>query len=348
MTGKANSMEATFLDKDLIAHERVVSASPDYAEVLGTDTAVDATASIGAAYAEYRKNWVEYPRTQYVGAYPLHLDVECTNTCNLRCTMCQVPFKTMKPGFIDVAVLQKILGEMQGRGYRLPSIKFNFRGEPLAHPRIVDLVRIAKEAGVIEVQFNTNGTLLNDTLSRGLIEAGLVKIKFSVDGINPATYNAIRKGADYDKTVANILRFLEVRNSMGRLLPSVVVQMVYMPVNKAEAQQYLAFWKDKANRVGFSRYRDDHNDMGRAAQTPAAPRQRIPCPQLWQRLVVTWDGTVLMCCGDHQIKSPVGHLSKESIYDIWHGPRMQRVRQLHAEYRYDDVDACRECQVNYL
>ena len=39
-------------------------------------------------YWEYRKAWSELPRTFTVSRFPLHLDIETTRRCNLRCPHC--------------------------------------------------------------------------------------------------------------------------------------------------------------------------------------------------------------------------------------------------------------------
>ena len=39
-------------------------------------------------YLEYRRLWVQRPMDCNPGAFPLHLDIETTNYCNLRCIMC--------------------------------------------------------------------------------------------------------------------------------------------------------------------------------------------------------------------------------------------------------------------
>ena len=49
---------------------------------------------------------------------------------------------------------------------------------------------------------------------------------------------------------------------MGRRFPSIQVQMVYMESNHKEAEDYVRFWEDKVNRIGFSRYRSGENITG--------------------------------------------------------------------------------------
>lgn len=332
------------LMKQKYGKDRLCVVSPDYFEILGTDRVQDTNKLFGEKFLAYRKAWHENPSKHIVGNFPLHLDVESTNTCNLRCAMCQIPFDKMKPGFIDMNLYNKILEEIKTHG--LPSIKFNFRGEPLMHPKIDELVKKAKESGVLEVQFNSNGTLLTEEKARKLIDAGLDRIKFSVDSINPDTYNSIRIGADYEKTISRIISLIDMRNKLGKKIPSIQVQMVYMESNHKEVEDYLDFWEDKVNRIGISRYRSGGNITGEEERMTAM-QKRIPCPQLWQRLVVLYDGTILMCCGDYSMKNPLGNVKKDKISDIWKSKTLENYRKLHLNYDFDKIDACIDCEVNY-
>jgi radical SAM protein with 4Fe4S-binding SPASM domain len=335
-----------FLEKGLtgIGADRIIEVSPDYFEILGTDRIEDTSKCLGEKFALYRARWSYNPKKQIIGDFPLHLDIESNNTCNLRCPMCQIPFKKMKTGYMDLELLDKVLSE--AKSHSLPSVKFNFRGEPLMHPGIIEFIRRAKGAGIMEVQLNSNGALLNDKLSKGLIEAGLDRLKFSVDGVSPETYNSIRKGTSYEETIPKILEFIDMRNRLNRKIPIVQVQMVYMASNHQEAERYIEFWQDKVNRIGFSRYRSGYNILGTKGRIKELG-QRIPCQQLWQRLVITWDGTVLMCCGDHQMKNPIGNLIDNTLFQIWTGDRLNGIRELHKKRQFDIIDACSNCEVNY-
>jgi len=325
--------------------DRIIAVSPDYFEILGTDRVEDTNKLMGKKFASYRKAWQKNPKDNITGDFPLHLDVEVTNTCNLRCTICQIPFDKMKPGYIEMNLYEKILKEV--KKYSLPSIKFNFRGEPLMHSKIDELVKKAKEAGVLEAQFNSNGSLLTTEKGRSLINAGLDRIKFSIDSINPNIYNSIRKGANYEKTLSRILSFIELRNKMGKKFPSIQVQMVYMESNHKEVEEYIKFWENKVNRIGISRYRSGDNITGENERVTVM-QKRIPCPQLWQRLVVLYDGTVLMCCGDYSMKNPLGNVKIDKLSDIWKSKRLHSYRKIHLKYDFDKIEACKKCEVNYV
>ena len=160
-------------------------------QFLGTDKIEDGEKSFGKKYFAYRKKWKDYPQKRIVGNFPLHLDIESTNTCNLNCPMCGRNWMKERLGFIDFGLYKKIIN--QAAKYHLPSVKLNYRGEPLLHPKISEMVRYAKEKGILEVQFNTNGLLLNEKKAKELIEAGLDRIIFSFDGATKKTYEKIRR-----------------------------------------------------------------------------------------------------------------------------------------------------------
>ena len=129
----------------------------------------------------YRLKWNLYPKIGFVSQYPLHVDIEVTNRCNLKCTMCVKSSEKEQgnQGDIDFSLACSILEAIKGKVY---SVKFNWRGEPLLYGKIPQLIAYAKSLGIPEVQLNSNGLLLNKKLSRNLIEAGLDRIIISIDG----------------------------------------------------------------------------------------------------------------------------------------------------------------------
>lgn len=326
--------------------EKIANADKNdlnYFEIMGTDMINDSEKSFPHSYFQYRKEWVERPIKKEPGDFPLHVDIESTNRCNLRCSMCQIDFDNMKQGDMDMALYEKIIKEC-GENH-LPSVKLNYRGEPMLNKFLARMVRRAKDAGIIEVQFNTNGVLLNGTMAKELIGAGLDRIKFSIDGATPEVYEKIR-GTKYQRVVDNVINFINVRKDSGKIRPIVHVQMVYMQDNKDEVVKFVHFWEDKVNRIGFSRYRSTnriHEDIRRVESTPSVT---VPCQQLWQRLLVTYDGKILMCCGDHKALNPLGDIRKNSLKEIWHSDLLSKYRKLHLENRSGEMAACSICEIN--
>lgn len=309
-------------------------------QVLGTDKFDNCDKTFGKKYEEYRKKWFEYPRKRIVGEFPLHLDVESTNACDLRCVMCTRNFMTERIGCIDWPLFKKVINE--GAEYKLPSIKLNFRGEPLLHPKLPKMVKYAKDKGILEVQFNTNGLSLTEKKSEELIKAGLDRIIFSVDGATKKTYEKIRTGSNFETVVNNIKTLIEIRNNMGLKRPCVRVQMVKMKENEHEVEQFIKMWIDVANYVAVTTKREPFIKGAKRTM----PLEHFPCPQIWQRIVVWWDGEVFMCCGDWHGEYILGNAKNTSLYELWHSEKYNRARKLHAREKFNEIPVCARCEVN--
>lgn len=310
--------------------------NPGYNQILGTDRFDDAELSFGPEYQEYRKKWNEYPERRLVNEFPLHVDIESTSACNLNCRMCYRNFITEKIGYIEWALFKKIIDE--GAEYRLPSIKLNYRGEPLLHPQLPEMVAYAKRKGIIEVQFNTNGLLLSKKKIGELLDAGLDRIIFSFDGATRETYERIRRGSNYERVINNIETMVKMRNERGLKRPSVRVQMVKMKENECEVEDFLKMWMPIANRVAINIEREP---LGTQKEL-----EHFPCPQLWQRLMVCWNGEVRMCCGDWPGEIVLGNARDSTIYELWHSEKLNQIRELHSHGRFNEIPICAQCEVN--
>lgn len=318
-----------------------IDPNATYGEI---NTANDWEQQRSSPYWEYRRKWEEYPKNQIVSDFPIHLDIETTNGCNLQCPMCPRTVLLQKNSFykiqfMDFGFYRHLIDQGADRG--LCSVKLNYLGEPLLHPDVVKQVRYAKKRGIIDVMFNTNGTLLTEDLSRQLLDAGLDKIFFSFDSHLKDEYESIRIGADFEKTVDNIKTFVRLKNSGGY---GSVETRISMVLRKDEHFKFLALkemWKDIVDSVGYGYYieRDPEKQMCHP------PVKGFICAQPWQRIFVLVDGTVTPCCVDERQGYILGDAGKQDLKDIWLGIRARALRKAHQKGRYQEIGICRRCYI---
>ena len=60
---------------------------------------------------------------------------------------------------MSMELFNKIIKEI--KSLEIPSIKLNWRGEPLLNPNLIQMIKLAKKNGVIDVSINTNATTLD-------------------------------------------------------------------------------------------------------------------------------------------------------------------------------------------
>jgi len=291
----------------------------------------------------YRLKWNHVARYDHVTRFPLHLDIEVTEACNLKCIMC-VHGTTGVPvtGRIDMDFAKNMVDQAAEGGAR--SIKFNWRGEPALHTGLEELVAYAKAKGILEVQINTNGIPYTKDRINDLIDAGLDRVIFSMDGATKETYESIRVGADFDRLMSNIRTFHELREAKGRRKPFIRIQMVRMKDNQDEVNKFIEMWQGIADDIAIkdvtNRGQGGHLSVG---DQITAGRRR--CPQPWQRMVVARDGKVFPCCSDWDRSYEIGDANDTALAEIWKGERMETLRDINRQKRLNETDPCRNCFV---
>ena len=287
-------------------------------------------------YREYRKKWNNWPETYNYGEFPLHLDVEPTNACNLRCPFCATTYNNYTKGFMEEKIWKRILDEA-GKN-ELYSLKFTFRGEPLLHKDLARMVSYAKNAGILDVYFNTNALRLDEATIRSLLDAGLDRISVSFEGFTKEVYEKYRVGSTFETVVHNIKLLKKIKEELGLKSPLVRIQTVLVPEIQGMEEQYAAFWSPIVDEVAYL-------DMKSEADNPDH-RGIIydwGCPMLWQRMTITWDGKILPCIHDIFEWDSFGKITDISIKEAWTCSKENYFRNIHQQGKANEIQRCDRC-----
>jgi MoaA/NifB/PqqE/SkfB family radical SAM enzyme len=128
--------------------------------------------------------------------------VEPTNLCNLDCVTCMRHAWDEPPGRMSEATFARVL-EGLAQFSPLPEVFFGGYGEPLAHPRMIEMVAAVRRLGA-RAELITNGTLLSAALAKRLVDAGLNRLWVSIDGASPQGYADVRLGDRLPEVLANL------------------------------------------------------------------------------------------------------------------------------------------------
>lgn len=284
-------------------------------------------------YLKYRLKFNLLPRLKITSDFPTHIDIETTNYCNLDCVMCGRSLMSEGMGLMNWGTFVKILKECEKE--HCPSIKLNWRGEPLIHPLIAEMIGVAKkEAGIFQVQLNTNAQLLTKDKTDKICKAGLDRIIISADGITKETYEKIRLNASWEKLINNI-RYLQILSPR----PIIRIQTCELPQNEKEIGDFEGFWSKYADEV---RIWQSFDPLKRKSKLYRRKKKRN-CPQLWQRLVVSWNGNIHSCCVDWNSRGILGNIKDMTLKEAWHSAQERYLRFLHKNKIAGIVEPCKNC-----
>jgi len=310
----------------------IIEANSNFHHISGTDLFKNKEKK----FLEYRKKWKEWPEQFHVGEFPLFIDIEVTSNCNLKCPFCATTFRSGKisKGYVREEYVKKIIDEGASRG--LYGVKFNIRGEPLLHPKISDFVGYAKSRGLVDVYFNTNGMLLTKNMAKKLICAGLDRISISLDGYTKEIYEKNRVGAKFETVLSNIQALQALKRQMGVSHPKLRAQTVLFPEIQADFDNYRKFWSERVDEVAYLDYKE-MKIKNKGVSFPWA------CPQLWQRMAVWWDGTILPCNHDDDGLFSLGNIKQTTIENAWHSEKLGFARQSHKDGHSQQIEPCDGC-----
>lgn len=331
-----------------------VPVNPTYHEILKNDSARDWEEAKDTQYYEYRRKWAFNPKRFVLERGPIHLDIEPTNACNLKCPMCprtvliQDLSKNHFPiGFMDFAVYRQLIDQAKEIG--VSSVKLNWLGEPLLHNKIIDMVSYAKAKGMVDVMFNTNAVLLTEDISSGLIDAGLDKLFFSFDSPFKEEYENIRIGANYEQVLQNIQNIHLLKKKKKVKSPLTRVSMVMHEGNQSVLESFINLFKDIVDIVAYVEYReplgktDDNNSNNTGSNSKGA----FACSQLWQRMIISWDGNVMVCCVDAEREFVIGNIQQNSLGELWLNEKYKYIREKHMRGEFSQVNICKKCSLPF-
>jgi len=129
---------------------------------------------------------------------------------------------------------------------QLDSLNLSGYGEPFLNPHLIDMILLARKwlPPLSRIELTSNGTILDHNLARDVIKAGLDSITISVDSLDPAQFQTIRQGADFEAVKKCLETLLELRKKAKKGSFRVGIAVVAMKRNIQELPRLVQFASD--------------------------------------------------------------------------------------------------------
>lgn len=306
-------------------------------------------------YIKYRKNWHEQPKQAIKNKFfgkdfkrnnfnPLCFDIEVAAVCDLACPFCYRQYVATPDKIMTKELAFSLID--QASKLKVPSMKFNWRGEPLLNPDLSLIIDYAKKKGVLETIINTNATILDEKKAEEIIKSGLDLLIYSFDGGDKTTYEKMRPGRfkknNFDNIYNNIFNFFKIKKKLNSPFPRTKIQMILTDDTRKVQDNYFKLFKDIVDDVSVKQYTErggDLSDVNKNFEELIKDKKkylinkfgndaillkdskneiyissgRLPCEQPFQRVLSTYDGKVGMCCYDWGATHTVGYLDSLGI-----------------------------------
>ncbi|ABO50778.1 GTP cyclohydrolase subunit MoaA [Desulforamulus reducens MI-1] len=139
-----------------------------------------------------------------------YLRISVTDRCNLRCVYCMPPEGVKQTPHSEILSLEefaRVVDAASDIGIRKIRIT---GGEPLVRKNIVNLFeKISTNSAIDDISLTTNGVLFAEMAS-DLKKAGLNRVNFSLDSLNPDTFRDITRMGKFNDVWRSIQKALEL------------------------------------------------------------------------------------------------------------------------------------------
>ena len=304
--------------------------------------------------------------------YPAIIDIEPTNACNMDCIFCARRAMTRPSVFMPGELYKKVIDEVST--FPIRAVRFSGWGEPTLHKNLVAFIRYARDKDVL-AHLTTNATLMDAKLSRQILESGLNKIKFSLQGLTEAAYDRMRvnkaKRYTYRDIKQNIESFVELRDKMD------VACHVQVSVSVLRREQddigvhesFFAYWQQRVDSIwglgnpdiygnkplltSFQRVKHltdippEDLCQGRPLRKTSGKSTK-KCTELYSKISIAAGGELKACCDDFDNKLVVGSIDKQTIRQVWSGDKLRCLREaLESGGPESTPEFCHNCD-NYF
>lgn len=276
-----------------------------------------------------------------ISEFPLNVIVEPCNYCNLKCTTCMNDKLTRPKGTMNILLYKKIIDEIAEEN-PYTRLWLDFYGEPLlVKYKLYYMIHYAKLKGIMNIELNTNGNLLDEEMAEMLLDSGINFISIDCDGFSKEVYEKIRVNGNRDITYKNIEYLLNRKKSLGLREPVIEIKVMEMKENQNEIESIISYWRQ---RGAWTTKRRLISWAGKIEEIiPQVQHERIACGNAVGILPITWDGLAVNCVMDVDAENVCGDVNKESIKEIWRKRNEDMVLK-HMEHRFDELpEMCRNC-----
>ena len=302
--------------------------------------------------------------------FPSSLFIEVTNYCNLKCPMCARKYLTRRLMHMNFLLFKKLINEISffdSQGL-LKLVGLHAFGEPLLHPRFLDMLKYASEKLSRVCQnhdklnpttsglgFSTNAVFLTPEKATGILHSNATIIGLSLDGATKKSYERMRKGSSFEKVIQNIEYLLREKRSLGKKYPFLAIQIIKTNITVKEIEDFRIRWSKAIRGVpGSAIFIKPYTDWAGQVNEPLLWEDRNgmflyrPCGRPWNTLVIYADGSVSFCCYDVNGKLKIGHAMEQSLKEIWNSQALKRLRNILSNGGASNIGMCKNCDMARL
>lgn len=316
----------------------------------------------GVTYYMLRNAWITKDNIDHWLAgrrdlFPEVLQVQTINRCNAACAMCPYPYTThLQPRVVmDDGLYTKIVEECASEETFKVFVPMS-KNEPLLDVRLEDRIaefkRLARPHQVVELV--TNGSALTLARFEKLVKSGVDLLTISLSAHTEATYQRLMHGLSWTRINRNLEAVL-ASPLLSKI--NIFLRFILQQGNEAEYPAFRRYWRKRGLNVagfeisnrsgslrGYELLETSKNFLFKRLRKMMGQRYyKGVCPHAFSIMHVLENGDVPLCANDWENRERLGNARQSSLREIYNSPRLEEIRELMRQGRYDEISPCVDC-----
>lgn len=300
----------------------------------------------------------KFPR---LAPYPKYIEMEMTTVCNKRCILCEHTYWNEKPVHLTFEQFKQTVDQFPD----LKWVNLTGEGDAFLNPDYLNMLEYLKKKDVCIFLVDSFDNI-NEERARRLLNMDIDGIYVSFDAATKETYEKIKVGCKFERSLGNLKRLIELKKEMNKPIPDICFRFIITTLNYTEMPQFVELVRSLGTpkelgdgvRIEFcgllefpeiAKYKvwtvpkeilqetiKKSKETGIAVYfAHSEPEKHPPLENCiaWMEPYVMTGGYMQPCCAvlmsnkrDFLRKYTLGNVYDKSIHDIWYSERYKRFR----------------------
>ena len=311
--------------------------------------------------------------------YPFAVEIEITNRCNKKCIICEHTYWHESNQDLSFEEFEKIVHQFP----RLKWVNLTGEGDAFLNKDYLKMIEHLK-AKDIPVFLVDSFDLINREIAEKMIQLGVNGIWISWDGATKETYEKIKVGCKFERSLNNIRNLIELKRKMNSPIPELCFRYIVTTLNVHEMPQFIELVHSLGDRdslgdgssvefagllifdeVKHLSVEEIPEDLLQATMKKAeeldvhmwfahSSKSRLPplerC-RAWSEPYIMMGGYIMPCCAVLQNndrgflrKHAFGNILETPFKEIWYSERYKKFRQMIPQKDEKVPTLCRGCR----
>ena len=312
--------------------------------------------------------------------YPFNVEIEITNRCNKRCILCEHTYWNEPNRDLSFEEFKTIVDQFP----KLKWVNLTGEGDAFLNRDYLKMIEYLKTTKNIPVFLVDSFDLIREDIAEKLIKMGVDGIYISMDGATKETYEMIKIGCNFDKTLVNIKNLIRLKKEFRSPIPEICFRYIITTLNVHEMPQFVELVRslgdnkslgdgteiEYAGLLVFNEVRhlfvpeipedilkatiEKSKKLGLHVKFSHAEKGKLPPLErcsAWVEPYIMMGGYVMPCCAvlqnndrDFLRKYSLGNIFEKPFSEIWYSEAYRKFRKIIPQAKAPVPVLCKSCR----